>query len=122
MEVKAESKWVRSSARKVRRVVDLVRGKPVKVALAELSFMPHKGARLLEKVIKSAAANAKNNFKLKEDILYVSKAYVDEATALKRFRAAARGRAAPRLKRSSHITVYVSESPEKQAQVKERKE
>lgn len=108
MKVKARSKWVRSGARKIRRVVNLLRGKSAKAALAYLAFMPHKGARILESTLKSAVANAKNNFKLDESSLYISEAFVDEAAALKRFKAASRGRAAPRKRRISHVTVCVS--------------
>jgi len=108
MKVKAQSKWVRIGARKARIVIDLIRGKMAAAALAELKFMPQKGARVIEKVLKSAMANAKNNFKLDEGVLYVSEAYVDEATPFRRFRAAARGRVAPRKRRQSHVTVCVS--------------
>ncbi len=108
MKVKAQSKWVKSSARKVRRVMNLLRGKPASAALSYLQFMPHKGARIIEKAIRSAVANAKNNFKLNEGSLYISEAYVDDATMLKRFKAASRGRAAPRKKRNCHVTVFVS--------------
>ena len=111
-EVKAQSKYVRSSHIKLRRIVNLIRGKNAVQALSFLRFMPQKGARIVEKVLKSAVANAKNNLKLKEEGLFVSKAYVDSATALKRFRAQARGRAHPRLKRTSHVTVFVSPKQE----------
>ena len=108
MKVKAQAKWVKSGSRKVRRIVNLVRGKLAAVALSELSFMPHKGARLLAKVIKSAVSNAKNNFKLAEGSLYISEAFIDDATFLKRFKAASKGRAAPRKRRNCHVTVFVS--------------
>lgn len=108
MKVKAQSKWVRSGARKIRRIVNLLRGKPAGAALAELKFYPQRGARFVEKALASAIANAKHNFKLSEDSLYISEAYVDEATALKRFKAASRGRAAPRKRRTSHVTIFVS--------------
>jgi len=108
MKVKARTKWVKSAARKVRRVMNLLRGKPTKAALACLAFMPHKGARIIEKTLLSAVANAKNNFKLDESSLYISEAFVDEATPFKRFKAASRGRAAPRKRRNCHVTVCVS--------------
>ena len=114
MKVKAQVKWVRIGARKARRVIDLVRGKLTKAALAELSFMPHRGARIIEKVIKSAVASAKNNFKLDEGSLYISEAYVDEATPFRRFKAAARGRVSPRKRRQSHVTVFVSSKERKE--------
>ena len=108
MKVKARSKWVKSGARKVRRVINLLRGKKVAAALAFVAFMPQKGAKIIEKTIKSAVANAKNNFKLDENSLYISEAFVDDATFLKRFKAASRGRAAPRKRRNCHVTVCVS--------------
>ena len=114
MKAKAQAKWVRIGARKARRVIDLVRGKPAKAAIAELSFMPHKGARIIEKVVKSAVANARNNFKADEGSLIISEAYVDEATAFKRFKAASRGRASPRKRRQSHVTVFVSSKERKE--------
>ena len=109
MKVKAQAKWVKGGDRKARRVVDVIRGKMAAQALSELSFMPHKGARIVEKVIKAAVANARNNFKLNEALLYVSEAYVDGAAFFKRFKAASKGRAAPRKRRNCHVTVYVSE-------------
>jgi large subunit ribosomal protein L22 len=113
MKTKAQAKWVRIGPRKARRVIDVVRGKRAVEALAELSFMPQKGARIVEKVVKSAVANAKNNLKQNEANLYISEAYVDEATPFRRFKAAARGRVAPRTKRQSHVTVFVSSKEER---------
>lgn len=107
-EIKAQSKYVRSSPQKLRRIANLIRGKEALRALDTLRFMPQKAAAIFYKVLKSAVANAKNNNKLKEEGLYVAKAYVDSATALKRFRAQARGRAHPRKKRTAHVTVFVS--------------
>jgi large subunit ribosomal protein L22 len=108
IKVKAQAKWVRSGSRKIRRIVNLMRGKAALTAIAELRFYPQKGARLLLDVIKSAVANAKHNHKLDEASLYISEAYVDDGTFLKRFKAASRGRAAPRKRRTSHVTVFVS--------------
>jgi large subunit ribosomal protein L22 len=108
MKVKAQSKWVRMGARKIRRVMGEIRGKNAAQAIAELSFLPHKGARLIEKAVKSAVANAKHNFKLDEKNLFISEAYVDEATPFKRFRCGSRGRTSPRRKKQSHVTVFVS--------------
>ena len=107
--VKAEAKWVRISPRKVKRVTDLIRGKSVREALALLKFMPHKGARLLVKVIKSAAANAKNNYKLKEEGLFVAQVYATKGLTFTRFQPRARGRMDSIKKRSSHIRVYLQE-------------
>lgn len=105
--VKAKAKWVRTSPRKVQRVMDLIRGKRVEEALALLSFMPQKAARLLAKTIKSAAANAKNNYKMVAG-LKVVEVYVNKGVDLKRIRPRARGRAFSIKKRTSHLTVGVS--------------
>lgn len=109
MEVKATAKYVRMSPRKVRLVVGAVRGKPVNEALATLDFLPNAAARAVAKVVKSAAANAENNYQLSPDELYITRIYADEGPTLKRFRPRARGRVSPILKRSSHITVVVGE-------------
>lgn len=108
-ETKAVCRFVRISPRKARQVMDMVRGKSVDEALDVLTFLPKKAARLIEKVVKSAAANAENNFGMTRDILYISKAYVDGGPAIKRWLPRAYGRATPIKKRSSHITVFVSE-------------
>lgn len=108
MRVKAQVKWVRSSALKFRRIIKLLRGKRVKEALAALDLMPHKTAKMAYKLIKSAAANAKNNYKLNEDKLVIDEIFADSAGMLKRFRPRARGRGFPIKKRLSHLTVYVA--------------
>lgn len=109
MEVRAIAKDTGISARKVRRLVDMVRGKRVDEALAILRFTPTPTARVVAKVVKSAAANAENNFQMSMADLKIIKIMADEARTMKRFRPRARGRAAPILKRSSHITVVVTE-------------
>ena len=109
MEAKAVAKLVRISPRKARQVVDLIRGKSVGEAYAILKFTPHKGAALVEKVLKSAVANAEHNYNMNVDNLYVSTAYVDQGASLKRFKPRAMGRADGIRKRTSHITVMVSE-------------
>ena len=101
---------MRAAPRKVRQVADLIRGKHVKEALVMLSFLPNLGAKLIEKVLKSAVANAKQNYKLGDDKLYVSEIYIDGATPFKRVHPRARGSAFPILKRQSHITIYVEEA------------
>lgn len=108
MEVKAQAKFVRIQTRKLKIVTDLVREKPTTEALVMLSFMPNYGARVAEQVIKSAVANAKNNYKLDPEKLYVAKIFADRATPYKRMRAASRGRGVTILHRQSHLTVYVS--------------
>ena len=105
---KATAKTVRIPARKARLVIDLIRGKNVTEAFGILKFTPRSGAYLIEKVLKSAVANAENNFDLDVEDLYVSEAYVNEGPTLKRFRPRAKGSASPINKRTSHITVVVS--------------
>lgn len=109
MEVRAVSKDNGISPRKVRLFVDLVRGKKVEEALETLRFMPSPTARAVAKVIKSAAANAESVFQMSIADLRIVSVFADEARTLRRFRARARGRASPILKRSSHITVVVAE-------------
>ncbi|MBS4025100.1 MAG: 50S ribosomal protein L22 [Clostridia bacterium] len=112
MEVKATAKYIRMSPRKIRKVADLIRGKKVGEALAILKFTPTGGAKPMEKVLKSAIANAEHNLELSADELIVSKAFVDEGPTLKRFKPRAMGRADKIRKRTSHITVAVSEKKE----------
>ena len=109
MEVKAVAKNVRLTPRKVRLVLDLVRGKDVKEALAILKCTPRNTAPVVSKLIKSAVANATNNHQMNEEKLYVKTIYADEARVLKRWMPRAKGSASQILKRSSHITVVVDE-------------
>jgi large subunit ribosomal protein L22 len=109
MEVKAIAKDTGISPRKVRLVVDMVRGKRVEEALALLKFSTTPTAKVVAKVVKSASANAENNFQMDPADLRIVSIFADEARTIKRFRPRARGRAAPILKRSSHITVIVAE-------------
>ena len=108
-EATAKAKTVRIAPRKARLVVDLIRGKNVSEALAILQFTPRAGSPIVEKVLRSAIANAEHNYDLDAQNLYVSEAYVDEGPTLKRFRPRAKGSASPINKRTSHITVVVSE-------------
>ena len=109
MEAKAVAKFVRISPRKVRLVIDLIRGKSVSEAVDILRFTPKAASLPIEKVIRSAAANAEHNYDMNADELYVAEARVDAGPTLKRYRPRAQGRAYPILKRSSHITVVVKE-------------
>lgn len=109
MEVRAVAKGIGGSPRKVRPLIDMVRGKKVDEALIILSFASTPKARIVAKVVKSAAANAENNFQMSPQDLKIVGIFADEARTLKRFRPRARGRASPTLKRSSHITVIVAE-------------
>ncbi len=109
MEAKAVARHVRMSPRKVRRVVDMVRGKSVDEALTILKYVPHIAAEPVSKVIASAAANAENNLDLTRDDLYIDQAFVDAGPTLKRVLPRMRGMADRVLKRTSHITVVVRE-------------
>lgn len=109
MEVKASAKGVRMSASKVRLVADMVRGKKAAEALASLSFTPRRAAQEVAKVVKSAVANAENNFQLDPATLRIARISADPGPVLKRFKPAARGRVSPLLKRSCHITVVLEE-------------
>jgi len=109
MEVRASARYVRTSPRKLRLIVDVVRGKKVDEALVILRFLPSPSARTVAKVVKSAAANAENNFEMMPSELRIVNISVDGGPSLKRYRAGPRGRVKPILKRSSHITVVVKE-------------
>ncbi len=112
MEARAVARHVRISPRKARQVIDLIRGKDVNEALGILRFTPKKAAGLIEKVVRSAAANAENNYSMDISDLYVAEAMVDEGPTMKRWMPRARGRADRILKRSSHITVVLREKKE----------
>ncbi|NOK61011.1 MAG: 50S ribosomal protein L22 [Chloroflexi bacterium AL-W] len=112
MEAKAVTRYVRMSPTKVRPVLDLVRGKPVDRALSILEYMPHKAAREIARTIKSAAANAENNFDMVPDDLKIKAIYADAGPILKRFMPRARGRADRINKRTTHITVIVDDGEE----------
>ena len=109
MEVKASAKYMRISPRKVHKLVGAVKGKPVEKALNTLKFMPQKAAGILEKVIRSAVANADQNPDVDIDLLVVRNVTADQGPTLKRWRARARGRGTRILKRTSHITVILDE-------------
>ncbi len=107
METRAEAKFVRISPRKVRLVMDQIRGKKVEEARGLLLFAPQKGARVLKKVLDSAVANAEQNSSVDVDTLYVKRVYANEGPTLKRFRPRALGRATRIRKRTSHLTVIL---------------
>ena len=109
MEAKATAKYVRIAPRKVRVVMDLIRGKNIAEAFAILKFTPKIGADVIEKVLKSAVSNAETNFDMNVDKLYIKTAYVDEGPPLKRIHQRSRGQAFKILKRTSHVTVAVEE-------------
>ena len=109
MEVKAVAKDTGLSTTRVRPLVNLVRGKKVEEALRLLQFTRTPKAKYLAKLVKSAAANAENNFQMDPADLKIVKIYVDEARVMRRYRPRSRGRASPIIKHSSHITVVVAE-------------
>ncbi len=109
MEAKAKLRYARVAPRKARLVTDLVKGRKVEEALYILTATPKAASPLVEKLIRSAAANAENQHGSDVDRLVVKLAYVDEGPTSKRWRPRAMGRATPLLKRSSHITVVLAE-------------
>lgn len=109
MEAKAIAKGVRIPPRKARLVIDLVRGKSVVEADKILNNINKEAARIIRKVLTSAVANAENNLSLDKSKLYVKEAYVNEGQTLKRMKFGSRGHVDPIKKRSSHITIIVSE-------------
>jgi len=108
MEVRAVAKYVGISPRKLRLVAEIARGKKVDEALALLNFSPTPAARAIAKVIKSAAANAENNYQMPPSELKVVNLFINQGSTLKRVRAQARGRVNPILRHSSHITAIVN--------------
>jgi large subunit ribosomal protein L22 len=109
MEAKAIAKTVRIAPRKSRLVVDLIRGKEIGEAFSILMHTNKAASPVVEKVLKSAVANAEHNYNLNIENLYVKEAYVNEGPTLKRFRPRAQGRASAIMKRTSHVTVVVAE-------------
>lgn len=103
----ASYRFARISPTKVRRVVDLVRGKPVGEAIEQLRFVPNRGARMLEKLLKSVMANAEDQGARKVDEMIVTQAQVNEGPRMKRILPRARGMAFPLLKRMSHLHVEI---------------
>jgi ribosomal protein L22 len=109
--VRAQARYVRTSARKARMVCGHLRGKSVPEARAILAFTPREVARDWSKLLESAVANAENNHELVEDDLLVREAYADEGPTIKRFRPRAQGRATPIRKRTSHLTITLTPKP-----------
>ena len=120
MEAKAQARYVRVTPMKARRVVDLIRGKQASEALAVLQFAPQGASEPVMKVLQSAIANARfmadrDAVAIDEGSLVISEAFVDEGPSMKRFRPRAQGRASKILKRTSHITVTVSQKTDDDA-------
>ncbi|MGH3752128.1 MAG: 50S ribosomal protein L22 [Pseudonocardiaceae bacterium] len=111
--VVARARYVRVTPMKARRVVELIRGRSAREALAVLKFTPQAASGPVSKVLASAMANAENNLAIDPDTLVVARAFVDEGPTLKRFRPRAQGRAYRIRKRTSHITVEVESVPER---------
>ncbi|MBL0713342.1 MAG: 50S ribosomal protein L22 [Desulfosarcina sp.] len=109
MEVKAVAKYMRISPTKVRKLSGAVKGKPVELGIETLKYMPQKAAGMLEKIVRSAVANADQQDDIDVDDLIIQNVIVDPGPTLKRFRARARGRGTRILKRTSHITVILAE-------------
>ena len=108
-EARATLKFARISARKVKIVADLIRGKDVDVALAIVKFTQKASSEVIEKLLKSAIANAENNHEMKHENLYVAEIYANQGPTLKRIRPAAKGSAVRIRKRTSHITIVLRE-------------
>jgi large subunit ribosomal protein L22 len=111
--VRAQAKWVRMSARKARIVLDHIRGRTVPEARTILAFTPRAAATEIEKVLRSAVANAEANHGLDGDDLVVAAAYADEGPTLKRWKPRARGRVNRIRKRTCHVTLILAEAPER---------
>lgn len=109
MEIKSYSKYMRISPKKAREVARILPGRKASDAVALLKYIPRKAARMFDKTLKSAMANAENNLNLSADDLYIREAIVDEGPALKRFRPCARGSAHPYKKRMSHLLVTLTD-------------
>ena len=109
MEAKATAKYVRVSPRKAGQICSLVRGKNVDEALAIVKFTPKAASDIVEKLLKSAIANAENNHGMKSNKLYVAEIYANQGPTLRRIRPAAKGSAVRIRKRTSHITIVLKE-------------
>lgn len=109
MEAKAQAKMIRISSRKVKLVIDLIRGKSVGEAFSILKFTPKAASPHIEKLLRSAVANAEHNYDMDIENLYIKEIYVGEGPTLKRIRPRAKGSASQILKRTSNTTIVVAE-------------
>jgi large subunit ribosomal protein L22 len=116
---KAQLRWVRMSASKFRPVLNQVRGLDVTSASEVLSLHSVEAARIVQKLLKSAVANATNNLSLDEETLYVKACFADESPTIKRFRPRARGRANTRLRRGAHVTIVVDAFSAEELKIRE---
>ncbi len=110
MDVRATVPYLPISAQKLRLVIDQVRGMDAEQALVVLKYMPQKGAAFVEKLLKSAIANAEENFELNREDLVVATIFADGGPSQRRVKAGARGRYKPRVKRTSHLTIILREN------------
>lgn len=113
-EARAIARNLRVSSRKAKLVVDLIRGKSLGEALSILALTPNKAARMTDKVVRSAMANAENNHGMDPEKLYVYRIYADQGPTMKRYKAGPQGRAFPIRKRTSHITVILREQEDEE--------
>jgi len=109
MESSAVAKYIRISPRKVRLIMDEIRGRKVEEAINMLTFTPQKGGKILKKLVNSALANAQQNSGVDVDKLFISRIFADEGPTLKRFSPRAQGRATRILKRTCHLTVFLND-------------
>ena len=107
---RAIARYVRISSRKVKVVIDLIRGKSVREAQAILMYTPKAASPVVEKLLNSAIANAENNLEMSSDTLYVAEVFANQGPTLKRFRPRAQGRASSIRKRTSHITIILDQA------------
>ncbi len=122
-EVRAIGRFIRIPPRKARLVMDMVRGKDINEALSVLRFTPKHAARVVEKVLRSAMANAQQNHGVKDiDFLFVKRAYADGGPTMKRFRQRAMGRATPIKKRTSHLTIVLEEKERRESGVPKKRQ
>ena len=112
MKVQAKTSYLSISPQKIRLVCDKVRGMGAKQAVTVLGFMPQKGAEFVQKTLKSAIANAENNYDFNPDNLVVETIFAGDGPRLKRMKAGARGRSKPRVKRTSHLMIILNEREE----------
>jgi large subunit ribosomal protein L22 len=122
-EVRAIGRFIRIPPRKAKLVMDMVRGKDINEALSVLRFTPKHAARVVEKVLRSAMANAQQNHGVKDiDFLFVKRAYADNGPTMKRFRQRAMGRATPIKKRTSHLTIVLEEKERRELDVPKKRQ
>lgn len=121
MEIKAQAKYIRMSPKKIRQICDVIRGMEASQAETQLQFIKRRAAKPVLKLLRSALANAKHNFGLEKENLYIQKIVADEGPTLYRWQPRAFGRATPRRRRASHISLILSERKLAKAEVRREK-